>query len=403
VTVVFPTDVAQVVDAIYPPARQALADSLAGISRRLFVVDTIVQLGIIIAFWRSGAASRLRDFLEGIVRVGQARPLDAFRTFLVAFVFVSIALLGYAIVTLPLAWYGGYTVPHAFGLSAESPLQWLRDWAVSLGLSTAIAALIAALFVLVAGKMPRRWPLLAAAIALPLILFAFAIFPAFVAPLFNTFTPMPRSKLSDAILALAHAQGVNATVVYEYDMSRQTNEANAYVAGIDGTQRIAVGDTLLRELRADEVLYVLAHEIGHYKLGHLWIGAALTWLDAVIAVTVLYAIAKKSGQNLGDPAVLPFAALVLVVYGLITAPISNGFSRRIEHAADAFAAAHTRLDGAGVRAFARIADEDLAPLHPPAFIVWYFYTHPPIDERIMFAHRAAVRALGPNAPLTSFP
>ena len=378
-TVAFPPDLGQLVNAIYPPARQALADSLAAISRRLFLVDTAVRLALLIAFWRSGAAALLRARLQRATRWRVC----------VSFAFIALALIGYAVVTLPLAWYGGYTLPHVFGLSAEPARRWLRDWAVGLALSTVVTGLVGALFVFAAQRMPRRWPLLAGAVALPLIVFAFAIYPVFVAPLFNTFTPMPRSPLADSILALARAQGVKARVVYEYDMSRQTNEADAYVAGAFGTERIAIGDTLLRELSPNEVLYVLAHEIGHYKLRHLWIGAALTWIDALIAITLLYAIARSSAQKLGDPAALAFVALVLSVYGLLTAPAANAVSRRIEHAADAFAATHTRLDDAGARAFARLADQNLSPLHPPPLVVWYFYTHPPIDERIVFAHDAA--------------
>lgn len=380
----FPPEIARLVDSIYPPARQALADSFAGASRRLFAVDALVQLALIAAFSFTGAARWLRDRISHLLgAVGFSRP------FVVACVLTLCAIIGFSVITLPLDWYGSFVLRHEFGLSRETAQQWFRDYAVGLALFASIAAVLAGLFVVLVRALPRRWPLVVGAAALPLILIASAVFPVFIAPLFNSFRPMPKSQLSDAILALAHAQDIDADVVFVYDMSRQSTEADAYVAGIGRTERIAVGDNLLAQLAPDEVLYVLAHEMGHYKLGHLWIGAFLSWLDALVLVAIVCwvggAIARKRGEELSDPAALPLIALIIFCYGLVTAPVSNAISRRIEHAADAFAAAHTRLGDAGVRAFARLANEDLSPLHPPPFVVWYFYTHPPMDERIMFA------------------
>ena len=226
----------------------------------------------------------------------------------------------------------------------------------------------------------------------PLIFFGSAVYPLWIAPLFNAFTPLPPSPLTRSILELARAQGLNASVVYQYDMSTQTNEADAYVAGLGKTERIAVGDTLLRGMRPDEVLYVMAHEMGHYKLGHLWRGTLEGWAGAAVAIVWIAAAGSMllrrfpgRSRSLADPAAVPLMAALLIVFQVVTAPVANALSRQIEHAADAFAAAHTDLGQTGVRAFARLANQDLSVLHPSRLNVWYFYTHPPTDERIMFA------------------
>jgi Zn-dependent protease with chaperone function len=179
-------------------------------------------------------------------------------------------------------------------------------------------------------------------------------------------------------------------------MSLQKREANAYVAGLGKTERIAVGDTLLHSMRPDEVLFVMGHEIGHYKLGHLWLGTFEGWLGAVVAIALIATLGARLARRnlrlsrgLSDPAAVPLVDALLVVFQLVTMPVANALSRNIEHAADAFAAQHTHLGDAGVRAEARLASEDLAPLHPGRLVVWYFYTHPPTDERIMDAARAA--------------
>jgi STE24 endopeptidase len=222
-----------------------------------------------------------------------------------------------------------------------------------------------------------------------------AVYPVFIAPLFNTYRPLPPSPLTRAILRLAAEQGIRASVVYEYDMSAQTREVNAYVAGLAGTERIAVGDTLLADMRPDEVLYVMAHEMGHYKLGHLWLGTFEAWVTVLVALAILATVGARLARrpplshDLADPAAAPLIAALLLVFVLVTAPVTNALSRQIEHAADVFAGEHTHLGDAGVRAQARLASIDLSPLHPSRLAVWYFYTHPPPDERIMTAARLA--------------
>ena len=223
-----------------------------------------------------------------------------------------------------------------------------------------------------------------------------AVYPVFIAPLFNKYTALPSTPLTRSILKLAAQQGLNAGVVYEYDMSAQTREANAYVAGLGKTERIAVGDTLLAGMAPDEVLFVMAHEMGHYKLGHLWLGTFEGWLGALLTIALLATVgARLAGVNprlsrgLSDPAAVPLLAALLVAFGALTAPVSNALSRNIEHAADVFAAQHTHLGDAGVRAQARLASMDLSPLHPSPLVVWYFYSHPPTDQRIIDAAQAS--------------
>jgi len=383
--IAFPPNVEQIVDSVYPVSRQMLANELASIERPLYFVFIAFELAFLLWFYYSGLSARLRTWLESKI----ANP------FWRAAAFVAIVFVGLSIVLLPLTYYAGFVLPHEFGLSEESFGRWFRDWSVGLALSGAIAAIVGALFLRVVARF-RAWPAIAAAGAAGLLIFGSAIYPVFIAPLFNKFTPLPPSPLTRAILKLAAQQGIEAAAVYEYNMSLQTREANAYVAGLGKTERIAVGDNLLRGMRRDEVLYVMAHEIGHYKLGHLWLGTFEAWIGSVLAIVLIATVGARLvarrpalARDLSDPAAIPFMVALLVVFQVVTAPISNALSRNIEHAADVFAAEHTHLGDAGVRAQARLASMDLSPLHPSPLVVWYFYTHPPSDERIMDAARAA--------------
>ena len=385
-------ELAHVVDTIYPPARQALAYQIVAIGRPLYFIDAFAELAVLYFFWRSGTAARWRSWFESRLRA----------PWLAAAAFAAVALCGLSIVLVPFSWYGGYVLPHQFGLSSAPVAVWLGDWGKGVLLSAAVGGLVCAGFVRLVARAPRRWPYIAALIAAPLVLLGSAVYPVFVAPIFNHYTPLPASPLTRAILDMAARNGIDAKVVYQYDMSRQTNEGNAYVAGIGPVERIAIGDTLLRDLKPDEVLYVVAHEMGHYKLGHLWLGSFYVWLGSIFAVFLIaFAVprilARGPGRarDLADPAALPIVALTVLTASLILAPVTNGLSRGIEHAADVFAADHTALGGTGVRAFARLGSMDLSSLHPPDLAVWYFYDHPPLDERVEYAAEHARGASDP--------
>ena len=381
----FPPAIEQLVNAAYPVPRQLLAEQLAHVTRPLFFAFNAFELGFLLWFFASGLSARLRDVLERRIH----NPLVCAATF------IAVAFIGLSLIMSPLSFYASFVLPHEFGLSAETVSRWIRDWAVGVGVSAVIVAFTGALFLRALARF-RTWPAIAAAGGAVLIIFGSAIFPLFIAPLFNKFTPLPPSPLTRSILHLAADQGINASVVYEYDMSAQTREANAYVAGLGRTERIAVGDTLISGMKPDEVLFVMAHEMGHYKLGHLWLGAFETWCGLLVAIALLATLGAKllahyprRSRGLSDPAAMPFIAALLIIFDLITMPVSNALSRNIEHAADVFAINHTRLGAAGVRAQARLASMDLSPLHPSPIVVWYFYTHPPTDQRIMDAARGA--------------
>lgn len=391
-------DVQHIVDAIYSPQRQAIAAQLSSLEIDIFFVSTVLQLALLFGFYYSGGAVRLRDAIERRLK----RPV------LVTAAFVAICYAGLALILLPLHWYASFVVPHAYGLSRETPATWFHDWAVGDLVNLGVLLLVALPFGPAVRRFGKRWPIVAAAVAAPLIVFGNAIYPAYVAPLFNQYVPMPPSPLTQSILSLAASQGVDASAVYEYDMSKQTTVGNAYVAGLGPTARIAVGDNLLKDLKPDEVLYVVAHEMGHYKLHHIWWGSLYGWLGAIAAIAFLAwvggaAVGRSTlrlARGLDDPGAIVLLAALLLCFALATEPIANGISRQIEHAADAFAAAHTNLGDAGVRAFARLGSEGLSVLHPSPLVVWYFFTHPPLDERIAYA--AEQRSSGHDG-LTGFP
>jgi STE24 endopeptidase len=386
----FPPNIEHLVDALYPPARQALALEVANTARRLFWLGAALQLAIFSALYFSGATTWLRARVERLIQ--KERPTTTFSRLLTAAVVIAVVLLASAILTLPLTWYDSFTLMHRYDLSRETPANWLHDWAVGLALGVLIAAVLGALFFELVHRFERAWPAIAAVLAIPIVLASAVILPVFIEPLFNTYTPLPPSPLTKSILDLAQRHGVHASSVYLFDLSKQETSANAFVSGIGSVERIALSDTLLKTFKPDEVLYITAHELGHYVHGDLWRGALYEWLGALVMIAFLYVVAgtivtrtHSLARGLSDPAVAPLLFVLLLLFGLAAEPLGNALSRQIEHNADVFAAANTNLGTAGVRAFARLGSQGLSTLHPDRLVVWYFYTHPPLDERIDYA------------------
>ena len=382
----FPPNVEHLVNALYPPDRQALGLEVATIGRRLYWIGAALQLAILVALAYSGATVRVRDWLATHLR----------RRFLAVFALVALVVVASAVLMLPFTWYDSYVILHRYGLSREPPALWFHDWAVALGLGAIITALAGTFYYWIVRRFASAWPIVAAMFAAPVVMISTVILPVIVEPLFNEYKALPPSPLTKSILALAAQHGVRADAVYEFDLSKQSTASNAFVSGLGRTERIALSDNLLTSFKPDEALYVTAHELGHYVHRDLWRGALYGWLGALAAIACVWLVGSATARRargpafaLADPAGAPLLLALLLLFGIVTAPAANAISRAIEHNADAFAAENTQLGTAGVRAFSRLGSQALSPLHPPPLVVWYFYTHPPLDERIMYAARQA--------------
>ncbi|MGD9894610.1 MAG: M48 family metalloprotease, partial [Dehalococcoidia bacterium] len=191
--------------------------------------------------------------------------------------------------------------------------------------------------------------------------------------------------------------------VYRMGMSAKTRKANAMVAGLGRTQRIILGDTLMDGFPADEIDVVVAHEVAHYRHRDLWKGigvsAAITLVGLFIASRVLDTLADRGPlKGPADLAALPLLLLTFGVYGLVTLPLGNTYSRWRESLADRAALRATGLVEAFIRAMRRLAMLNLSNPTPHPLVETIFYSHPSIARRIAMAERfdarSDVRTLG---------
>jgi len=213
-------------------------------------------------------------------------------------------------------------------------------------------------------------------------------------PAFNKFTPLHDVVLRDRILALAAKAEIPARRVYEVDKSKQTTTYNAYVTGFGASQRIVLWDTTLKGMSEDEILFVMGHEMGHYRLHHIWKGIAVTSVLSFVFFLALGGLAgwamRRFGARWGftelhDIASLPLLATCLTVLLFIGQPFINGYTRQVEHEADVFGLEVTRSNDAAARAFIKLGAQNRSNPEPSAIDKVFLYTHPPLIERVRFA------------------
>jgi Zn-dependent protease with chaperone function len=343
-----------------------------------------ILVGLLILF--SGLSAKMRDIAYAMGKRNYVRVLVYFTLYsLVGF------LLGF-----PLAWYDGFAVEHQYGLSTQSFLGWLREQGIGLAVGLVFFGVVP-LIALAYGairKSPNRWWLWLGLGTIPVIIIATLIQPLVIDPLTNKFTPLKNQELKGKILALAAKADIPGRNVYQVDKSTQTKKYNAYVNGFGASQRIVLWDTTLQGMTEDEILYVMGHEMGHYKLGHIWKGIAFFSVLSLVlfflsARLMKWAIVRFGGRwgfhELYDVASLPLLSLTLSIIVLFAQPAIYAYTRGIETQADVFGLEITRDNDAAARAFVKLGDQNKSNPQPSQFVKLMLYSHPPDAERVHLA------------------
>jgi STE24 endopeptidase len=338
----------------------------------------------------TGASASLRD----VAHQAASRVPPAAAPTVGVLAYVLLLSLANEIVALPLGFYNGYVLEHRYGTSTESIGGWLRDQAKSFGLGFVLAGGAAAVLYAIIRRSPDGWWLPAGAVFILLIVALTNLVPVLLLPLFYSIKPLGRDALRDRLMALANRAGARVVGAYEWGLSDKTKKANAALAGLGGTRRILVSDTMLREYSDDEIEVVLAHELAHHVHGDIWKGilfeGALILAGFYCASRTLSWLAPRLAlAGTSDVAGLPLLLLAAGAVSLVMVPAAHAMSRAFERSADSFALRLTRNPGAFVTAMRRLGEQNLAEDNPSRIVQWLFYSHPPIRARIAAAQRFA--------------
>lgn len=249
------------------------------------------------------------------------------------------------LLSLPLTVYQGYFREHAYGMATQSFGPWFGQQLVALGVSTVITALAVGALYAAIRRAGERWWLWGTVTSVGLLTLTLLISPVWIDPLFNTYKPVENGEIKSAVLTLARADGVPVDNVYEFDASRQTTRVSANVSGIFGSAAVRLNDNLLRRTSLPEIRAVMAHELGHYVMNHVYkmiATFALLMLAAFLFAKwlmdrLLARHAVRLGlQGVGDVASLPLLSAVLSVFLFFATPVTNTLIRTQEVEADRF-------------------------------------------------------------------
>jgi STE24 endopeptidase len=313
-----------------------------------------------------------------------------------------LGLISY-LTSVPFDLASSFGVEKKFGFSTITVKIWLLDQVKSLLLSIILSgALMSVLLWLI--EWLGFWWWLPAWIFFSLFqLLMMYIAPVLILPLFNKFEPLQDEELGDKILELARRAAFPLSGVYQIDASLRSTHSNAYFTGIGKTRRIALFDTLIAQHTHEELLAVLAHEIGHWKKRHVLKTLAASillsagamaliavlldtpWLYESVGVNDIYTHIGVTGSVAAVG--LFMVGLLLSPLGLILSPIANWFSRRNEYEADAYALSLYNHPTALIDGLVKLSEKNLSNLFPHPLVVVFRYSHPPL-----FARVTAIRA-----------
>ncbi|WP_339746428.1 M48 family metallopeptidase [uncultured Maricaulis sp.] len=363
-------------------AARARSDSYFEGGYWLILANFVIGLAVAGFLLQSGFAKTLRDKLRAAVKFN----------WLTTLIFAAVYSLITSILTFPMTLYEGFYREHAFNLSTMTLPDWFGEWAINLGVSTLMFAIFITTLYAVIRIAKASWWLWGTALSVAFLGFMLFLSPVYIDPLFNDYQPMEAGELRDDILSVAHANGIPADDVFVFDVSRQSNRITANVSGLFGTTRIALSDTLIENTDRDEVMAVMAHEMGHYVLNHIWemfamfalllaIGFAITnglfgWANRVMG--------RKWGvTDIGDIAGLPLLLACLSVFFFATTPIFNTIIRTNEAAADLFGLNAAREPDGSATVDLRLAS--YRKIEPGALEEWFMFDHPSGRARVFMA------------------
>src|SRR5207302_84877 len=287
------------------------------------------------------------------------------------------------LIHLPLSVWRTFGLEARFGFNRTTPALFLADLGRGLALAVALGAPVLTAILLLMERAVRWWWVWAWGLWLAVMLLMTWAWPAFIAPLFNRFVPLPDLALRERLEALLDRCGFTSRGVFVVDSSRRSTHGNAYFTGIGRHKRIVFFDTLLEQLAHPEVEAVLAHELGHFRLRHVRQRLLLSVALAFAGLALLGWLSRAPGfyAALGVPVPSTHAALLLFAFAapaftFFVTPLGSLWSRRHEFEADDFASRHASAAELA-SALVKLHRDNASTLTPDALYAAFYYSHPP--------------------------
>lgn len=379
----FPSEVPDELADLMDDEKLNKAQSYLRVSAKFGIIQSIASLGLLLAFWFIGGFNWL-DLL--------ARDL-APNQLVAGLIFLSAIFLGQSIFSLPFSIYDTFVIEEKFGFNRATPKTFILDRIKGLLLAAIIGLPLAALILWIFQSVSNAW-LWAWIIVTVFQLLLTWLAPSLIMPLFNKFSPMPDGELKEKIEELGNKCGFPLDEVFVMDGSKRSTKANAFFTGLGKRKKIALFDTLIDQSTTPELIGVLAHEIGHFRKGHIKQRLVAGILQTAVIFYLLGLATDPNGQfartlfdAFGVEAISPHVGLI--VFFILLEPVSkllsvifNAWSRKHEFEADAYAAEVTGDGEPLATALKKMTAEHLSHPSPGRLRVILDYSHPPLLERL---------------------
>ena len=375
------------------PEKYEKAVAYSRATYRLHFLGAAYSLALLLIILSLRLSPLFRDWAERVSR----------RRFIQAIVFVPLLLITFDLLKSPLDAYRHHLNVH-YAISVQGWGSWAWDWAKGELIQLIIASILAYILYGVIRRSPRRWWLYCGLASVPLLTFLMFIQPVIIEPLFYKFEPLAVTQPALVEQIEKEVQHAGLAIprerMFEMNASEKLNAIDAYVTGFGSSARIVVLDTTIAKMSTPETLFVAGHEMGHYVLGHIPKGIAFSCALIILVLLLIYfainrTLARKQRRwairGLDDWASLPAILLFLYLFFFLAEPASNSFSRYQEHQADVYGleVIHGLVPDSSetaAEAFQTLGEVDLADPNPGALIEVWLYSHPPLAERLTFAH-----------------
>ncbi|MBX7147773.1 M48 family metallopeptidase [bacterium] len=346
---------------------------------RFEIITTLVDSAALWCFLLANGLNEVDYFLRNY----ELSPLFHSVCFIFTLGFLS-SILGF-----PFSLYHHFVIEKRFGFNKMTLATFVLDKIKALALSLILGGPILLLLFYLWDKAGSAWWAYAF-----LSLFAFqmllaAIFPTVLAPLFNKFTPLPDGALKDAIYNLARKINFNMSGIFTIDGSKRSSHSNAYFAGMGRLRRIVLFDTLEKQMTQDEIIAVLAHEMGHNIKKHVQKNLILSFISTFISFYVLSLLYTYPPFYEAFAITTPSTHMALTLFGLFSGaftfmitPLLTGLSRKHEYEADAFSVETTHDKQSMISSLVKLSKENLSNLTPHPWYSFYHYSHPTTLERV---------------------
>lgn len=382
---------------VYNAEKYARSQEYTRANSRFTLISSIVSLTVLLVFWFLGGFAWLDSWTRSLGLGEVATGL----------IFIGVIFLGNLLLSLPFTIYDTFVLEERFGFNKTTPRTFALDQVKSLVLALLIGAPLLAALLLIFHHIPHAW-FWAWLTFSSFVLAVTYLAPSLIMPLFNKFEPMEDGELKDAIYAMAKDCEFPLTEITVMDGSRRSAKSNAFFMGFGKNKKIALYDTLVENQTTEELVAVLAHEIGHFKRRHIIQRIVLSIAQFGVLFFLLgriidedSAFAQQLFAAFGIPAehISPHAGLIF--FGILFSPVSrclavllNAWSRKHEFEADAYAAHAQKTPAHLITALKKLSADNLSNLTPHRLRVVLDYSHPPVLVRIN-----ALRALPTAAPL----